>query len=278
MGENEAGDELFCGPCEEGADENIDAEVEVEAEEQQVATDPGQPTKAEKEAHEVTHFPFRPWCRACVLGRAKDAPSRKVKGLFAETVLPRVRMDYAFLTEDVKKTEGEEGEGETQKSGESVTIAVMQESLCKSIWAYAVTSKGASEQWMVEQVLEDLETIGLKNERIVLKSDQEPSIVEVLREVQKGRESEYGSAMDNSRVGDSDSNGTIENSIGAVEGMVRTLRVALEEKLGQKIQLSDPVMPWLVRHAGHLITRCWIRPSGRPHTRSSRAGDPTSSS
>ena len=22
-------------------------------------------------------------------------------------------------------------------------------------------------------------------------------------------------------------------------------------------------MPWLVRHAGHLITRCWIRPSGR---------------
>ena len=99
MGENEAGDELFCGPCEESAGENIDAEVEVEAEEQQVAADPGQPTKAEKEIHEVTHFPFRPWCRACVLGRAKDAPSRKVKGLFAETVLPRVRMDYAFLTE-----------------------------------------------------------------------------------------------------------------------------------------------------------------------------------
>ena len=97
-----------------------------------------------------------------------------------------------------------------------MTIAVMQESLCKSVWAYAVASKGASEQWMVEQVLEDLETIGLKNQRIVLKSDQEPSIVEVLREVQKGRESEYGSAMDNSRVGDSDSNGTIENSIAAV--------------------------------------------------------------
>ena len=49
MGENEAGGELFCGPCGEGADENIDAEVEVEAEEQQVTTDPGQPTKAERE-------------------------------------------------------------------------------------------------------------------------------------------------------------------------------------------------------------------------------------
>ena len=30
MGENDAGDELFCGPCEESAGENIDAEVEIE--------------------------------------------------------------------------------------------------------------------------------------------------------------------------------------------------------------------------------------------------------
>ena len=172
-------------------------------------------------------------------------------------------MDYAFLTEDVEASEGADGEGESTKATGSMTIAVMQEGLCRSVWAYAVDSKGAKEEWLVEQVLEDLETIGLKNERIVLKSDQEPAIVEVMKAVQKGRESDYGSAMDNSRIGDSDSKGTIESAVKSVEGMVRTLKVALEERIGQKVQLSDPVMPWIIRHAGHLITRCWVRPSGK---------------
>ena len=56
--------------------------------------------------------------------------------------------------------------------------------------------------------------MGLKNERLVLKSDQEKSIVDVMKEIQKSRECEHGIAMDNSRVGDSDPNGTIENAIG----------------------------------------------------------------
>ena len=64
----------------------------------------------------------------------------------------------------------------------------MQESLTKSVWAYAVESKGSSEEGMTDQICEDLETIGLKNERIVLKSDQEPSIVDVMKEIQKARE------------------------------------------------------------------------------------------
>ena len=105
--------------------------------------------------------------------------------------------------------------------------------------------------------------MGLKNERLVLKSDQEPSIVDVMKEIQKARECEYGSAMDNSRVGDSDSNGTIESAIGSVEGVARTLRIALEEKVGQRLLATDPIIPWLIRHAGHIITRCWVRPNGK---------------
>ena len=97
----------------------------------------------------------------------------------------------------------------------------------------------------------------------MLKSDQEPAIVDVMKEIQKARECEYGTAMENSRVGDSDSNGTIENAVSSVQGVARTLRIALEERIGQKIQASDPVIPWLIRHAGHLITRSWVRPNGK---------------
>ena len=254
--QEEMGNGFLCMPCED--QEGIDAEVEVEAEVQRAAADPGQPTRAERDEHSLTHFPFRSWCRVCVLGRAKDSPSRTVKGAFAESVLPRVRMDYCFLTEDVEKEAGEHGEAESARADTSITVAVMQESLCRSVWAYAVESKGSMEEWMIQQVCDDLETVGLKNERLVLTSDQESSIVDVMKEMQKARECEFGSALDNSRVGDSDSNGTIENAVGSVEGVARTLRIALEEKVGQRILATDPIIPWLIRHAGHIITRCWV--------------------
>ena len=57
VGENVS--EFQCMPCEDP--EAIDEGVEVEAEVQRTATDPGQPTQSEKEEHDLTHFPFRPW-------------------------------------------------------------------------------------------------------------------------------------------------------------------------------------------------------------------------
>ena len=123
--------------------------------------------------------------------------------------------------------------------------------------------KGKREDRLVEQVIEDLETDGLRNDRIVLKSDQENSITEVMREVQKRRQADFGTAIDTSRVGDSDSNGTVEAAVQSFQGMARTLRFALEEKLKQKLTLSDPIMVGLVRHAGHLLTRCAVKANGR---------------
>ena len=172
-------EDLICAPCEDP--DSIDADVDIEAEVQRAAVDPGQPTRGQREEHNLTHFPFRSWCRACVLGRAKDRPSRTIKAQFAESVLPRVRMDYCFLTEDVDKESGEHGETEIESARTTITVAVMQDSLTKSVWSYAVESKGSMEEWMVQQACEDLETIGLKNERIVFKSDQEPAVLDVLK-------------------------------------------------------------------------------------------------
>ena len=60
----------------------VDAGVEQETDRQRVAPDPGQPTQAEIDEHEVDHSPFRPWCEACCKGRAKDHPSFRVQGIF----------------------------------------------------------------------------------------------------------------------------------------------------------------------------------------------------
>ena len=139
----------------------------------------------------------------------------------------------------------------------------MQESLCRSVWAYTVEHKGSSEALVIDQIAEDLDRVGLRNERILVKSDQETSANDIAREIAKIRASEYGTALDNSHVGDSNTNGTIERAIQDVEGQVRTLRSALEHLLSAPVQLSSPIVPWLIRHAACLITRCRIRPSGR---------------
>jgi hypothetical protein len=43
---------------------DIELEVEEEAREPKVLRDPGAPTEAEVERHNVTHQPFRSWCPA----------------------------------------------------------------------------------------------------------------------------------------------------------------------------------------------------------------------
>ena len=115
-------------------------------------------------------------------------------------------MDYAYLTENVETASGEiiegepekvdieqsgeaaaegdpvgEGQGESVKAETAMTMLVMQESQCSSVWAYAVEKKGASEEWIAPQILEDMETVGLQGEKVVMKSDQEASIVDVAR-------------------------------------------------------------------------------------------------
>ena len=85
----------------------------------------------------------------------------------------------------------------------------MVQTLCNSLWAYPVQSKGAAEQWVIEQIAEDLETVGLANERIIIKAVQENSITDVQRAVVRLRK-DYATCIEQSRVGDSNSNVKVE--------------------------------------------------------------------
>ena len=287
-----AGEAVDCNPVNRDDDAGGD-DAEEEAQPQRGMRDPGQPSAAERAEHDLTHIPMRPWCKHCVRGKAKDNPSLRLCGAYSENMCPRVRLDYCQLTtnteeesegsqENVEATEDTNGddpfdttgfhtevdaEADVDKDGEemsksSITVLVMQESECRSVWAYQVKHKGASETWVIDQIAEDLETVGLQNDRVIVKSDQEPSASEVARAIAQCRSANVGTAVENSNVADSDSNATIERAIQDVEGQVRTLRSALEERIGMKIMLTAKIVPWMIRHAACLITRCRVRPSG----------------
>ena len=184
-----------------------------------------------------------------------------MKGEYAESTVARVLMDYGYLHEEETVKEGEHGKEVESKV--SMTVMVMMETLCSSVWAYALDGKGAaSVDWLARQVVEDIETVGLSKERIITKTDQEASIVQLQQEVAKHRQ-DAGTALENSRVGDSDSNGKIERTIREVKGMIRTFRCHLEEKTGKPIRLDDAIVPWIVRHAAYVITRFRVGEDGK---------------
>ena len=240
-----------------------DVDIEDEAEAQRALRDPGMPSKQEREEHELTHLPFRPWCAACIRGRAKDKMSLRLPEAYSQCRVPRVRMDYCYLTDKSGEEEGEEGKGDEESAGESATVLVVQESVCRSVWAYMVDRKGAAEDWAVNQIADDLDTVGLRGDRIIIKSDQEASVIDTAKGVAEVRASQHGAAIEHSAVGDSDSNGTIERTIQDVEQQVRVLRAALEIRVNRKIRINEAVVPWMIRHAAGPITRCRVRPCGK---------------
>ena len=71
--------------------------------------------------------------------------------------------------------------------------------------AHVVPMKGADMEWVTEQAARDLLRFGIHGD-VILKSDQEPAIVDVLKEISKLRGSRR-TIIEASPVGDSKSNG-----------------------------------------------------------------------
>ena len=90
-----------------GGDDRQDLDQEVEEGRQaNPKCQPCMPTKEEVETHNLTHFPFRNWCRICVMGRGvedghKSGEDHTMNGVH------KVSLDYGYLR-DHKHQKGEE--------------------------------------------------------------------------------------------------------------------------------------------------------------------------
>ena len=88
-------------------------------------SDPREPSEEERTEHEMTHLPYRSWCKHCVGGRGKDAPHKRQD---AQGELHEMHLDYGFV--------GEEGE-----AGKTVTMLVARERRTRMTMATAVLTK-----------------------------------------------------------------------------------------------------------------------------------------
>ncbi len=258
---------------EEEEETGREAGEELEAEEEGVVhrgvRDPGQPSKAEREQHELTHIPFRSWCHHCVRGRGKTMPHMyKGTKLDEEDELPTISMDYCFQ---------KKGDHEQDEHMKMITTLVMKESPTGNIISIVAPKKGR-EDHVVRKVLEALKWLGNQRVRLIIKSDGEPSLKALVRLIQQRRELEHiaetgvgnaGTLVEEAPLNDSASNGAAEKAVQEVEGHVRTWVSYVEEKMGQPLRGDSHVIPWLVEYVSTAINRTKVGSDGKtPYVRS----------
>ena len=232
---------LQCEVC--GSDE-IDCDP-VEDSPVTIARDPGNPTEHERELHCATHIPYRAWCPICVKAKGKEEPHRSQRKKEA-SCKPTISLDY--------KSFGQEIDFE-----DKATAVVGKDEKTKIKFAHICETKGSSDLWAVEKLGADLDRLGYTD--VILKSDGEPAIIQLLEELKKRRA--HPTIIQHPPAYDPQANGAAENAVQAFMGEVRALKIGLEARLKIKIQSDWAIIEWMLELACELLNRCAVGLDGR---------------
>ena len=210
--------------------------------------DPKKPTEEDRAEHNVTHLPFRNWCRHCIAGRGKEAAHRRRAQGSGD--LPEIHFDFAFM-------------GDEADAGNTVTMLVARTRSDRMTLATAVPRKSAGD-FVVKRVMAFFREIGIEKSDLIFKSDQEPAIMSLVDAVGKQKSLVGGRWIEEAApVGSHASNGVVERAIQSVEGQVRVLKSALEARWGVKVLAASAVIPWLMEYAAHLLNRFEVGHDGK---------------
>ena len=116
--------------------------------------DPRQPSQQEKEEHEMTHLPFRSWCKHCIMGRGREEDC--FKSMEQERQVPEVHLDYMFM--------GDEKEEKT------LAFLVARERETGAVLSTVVPRKTMGE-WICRRLMAWLREMELDSVDIIVKSD-----------------------------------------------------------------------------------------------------------
>lgn len=221
---------------------------------------PDMPTQSERDEHDVTHYPYRCWCKHCVEGRGVEMGHR-LGDDHSNRGVAVVGFDYMFVTNDNVYTRDEfEASVDYERDpdvGRVMKVLVVRDMRSKALFAHAVAVKGPdADGFAVQCIVEDVLWLGYP--RVILKSDNEPAIVRHLKESLKALRVEglEQAAEEHPPPYDPQSNGGIEIGVKLVKGHLKAMRSALQEKAGHKIPIAHPLLTWLVEHCANVIT--WL--------------------
>ena len=141
--------------------------------------------------------------------------------------VPHVSMDYGFLGE--------------RESGDRVSpVLVIREPRHKMTWAMLVPRKGTEFPRIAKRAAKFIDQRG--HNRVTLRCDSEPAIEALAREIAQARREGSQKVPERPPVGESQSDGIVERAVGLVAGQARTLKAALEHRIGARVRRKGIVL------------------------------------
>ena len=126
---------------------------------------PKQPSKQERELHNMTHIPFQPWCVVCQEAKGRASQHKKQK---ASTKTSKIQLDYAYIRQPQDK--------------EPTTILTWVESLTGLAGSLMTTKTGSrsTTAWRSSDLYQ-----ATRLAQSTLQCDGEPALVKLVEEIGK---------------------------------------------------------------------------------------------
>ena len=121
-------------------------------------------------------------------------------------------------------------------------VLVVYDGATGSLFAHAVPRKGPDEHgYVVDQIVGDVLWLG--HSKVVMRTDNEPAILKlVLVALQALKVAGVDQASAEGSVPyDPQTNGAAESAVRLEKGMLRTLQLDLEERVGARIPVGHPI-------------------------------------
>ena len=180
--------------------------------------------------HNPTHCPYQSWCEVCIASKGRSDHYHKEAPESKDGDVARVQMDFMFFG-----AEGSFVDGPTAKA----TVLMV---ICRDDGNLAATVvRTKTDEYGVEMVLRFLSTY----EYVEIKTDGEPSIVEIARRVQSRRDRTTSSAQ--SSVGREI--GAVERAKGTVQAQLRAYYLDVEGRMKVRVIPGTQLFPWMLRHS-----------------------------
>ena len=121
-----------------------------------------------------------------------------------------------------------------------------------------VPSKGAQHPYPAKAMVKFLN--GRAYKQIILKSDQEPSMVALCKAIKTNWDGEL--IPEHSPKGVSKSNGKVEREVQTVQGLAKTMKYHLEDMMGETLDTRCHILTWLVNYCSALLNLFHIGSDG----------------
>ena len=212
-----------------------------------VPTGPATPSAEERALHEASgHVPYRSWCQRCIAARAADKPH------------------FAGSSNQIQMKPCQELSLTSRISDERRIkycqfLPSMQSMLVLRACQQHFVPRKHSVEYLVETILAFVEALG--HNVVMLHSDQEPVLVQLLKAVQSRRVKR--TLVRHGPRASHQSQGKFENANRVINGVCRAMWLSLKDLLREKLPSDSILIAWLIRHAAWCLTRFQVKNDGR---------------